>query len=197
MEKILEKVSEKQIVENGAYITNALTNGEKIIDYISGERPLYWSEVLVYPQNDFTIVTRILRKGILLVDCEDEIPTLREQTLINLGKKRFFNISNYDVSSNYFECEGILRELGDYSGYFQQLAYEIMGIEGEFVEDEWCDIFFNEDTKKIYAVYGNCEVTSTDGNFRFYEIKKEHKDYDYLMERMMSVHGFNFSEEKK
>ena len=118
MEKILEKVSEKQIVENGAYITNALTNGEEIIDYISGERPLYWSEVLVYPQNDFTIVTRILRKGILLVDCEDEIPTLREQTLINLGKKRFFNISNYDVSSNYFECEGILRELGDYSGYF-------------------------------------------------------------------------------
>lgn len=103
-------------------------------------------------------------------------------------------INNWDLKSNIFFCEGILKSIGYYAGEHQQDAYEILGIEGELDVDEWCDIVFSEEPFKLFAVFGDSEVTCTSGDFYFYEITPEHPKYTSLIECFYKNFGENYFE---
>lgn len=100
-------------------------------------------------------------------------------------------INNWDLKSNNFYSVGILKSIGDYEGRYAQEACEIMGIEGEFEEDEWCDICFTENPFRMFAVFANCEATST-GDFYYLEIKPDHPKYDELLQAFKECYGENY-----
>ena len=76
-------------------------------------------------------------------------------------------INNYDIKADsFFGGVGYLKEVGEY----QQEAYDILGIEGDLDDDEWCDICIADNGKK-YAVFGDTAAHNY-GNFYFKEIEE-------------------------
>lgn len=71
---------------------------------------------------------------------------------------------NFDIKSSVlFNAVGYLKELGEYAGFYQDEAYEILGIDDELENDEWCDIMVSR-KGEIYAVYGDTPADFS-GNF--------------------------------
>lgn len=81
-------------------------------------------------------------------------------------------INNYDIKADsFFGGVGYLKEIGEYAGEYQQEAYDILDIEGELEDNEWCDICIADNGKK-YAVFGDTEA-HYHGNFYFKEITED------------------------
>lgn len=74
-------------------------------------------------------------------------------------------VNNFDIKSTHYTAVGVLHEIGSYSGEYQAEAYDILDIDGELEEDEWCDICENA-KGEIYAVFGDTSGDQT-GNFYF------------------------------
>lgn len=91
---IKEYTTGTKTILNRGYVTNALTDGERkvfglikdciINDWTYESKHYYWSEVYVEPN----YMTKIIRKGILLVECTNEdLSALHKQSKINLSSK--------------------------------------------------------------------------------------------------------------
>lgn len=78
-------------------------------------------------------------------------------------------VNNYDIKADaYLSGVGYITEKGSYAGEYMAEAYDILGIEGELEDCEWCDICIDNKGQE-WAVCGDTEAHNF-GNFYFKRI---------------------------
>jgi hypothetical protein len=77
---------------------------------------------------------------------------------------------------NLFNELGILHACGEYAGYYQDEAYELLGLQNDFEGSEWCDIM-SDGKGNQYAVHAEGELT-LDGFCEYRKLSDDEKVED-------------------